>query len=203
MSELSRGSVGVQQALKIATDPRPIPSIYEAIPTDPPPIPTSGGPIPRIPPLRGGSGTGSGIGARSTPMPGWLLQLLSDHGAITERGFTRRARVHPCPTCCGTTIAGLDADHAAFEARCDIEPLNREGEAGALTAGRRTLALHAAGSRRWEFERRTPRGIRAHPAADPGTQPVLAEHRCAEPIPAAWCAPTPPAPTPTGGGDEW
>jgi hypothetical protein len=106
-------------------------------------------------------------------------------GVLTQGGVGRtvRSRVHaPCGE---VTLAGLDADVAAFEAIVDPYPLTPVGEVEALRADRRTYRL---ADRR--LEPRTGRTITGHP---PGPDcRILATHRCGQPIPDGWKAPPPP-----------
>jgi hypothetical protein len=94
-------------------------------------------------------------------------------------------------------VAGLDADSCAFEVWTDIDPLTADGEVQVLITGRATYDLWGPTDRQTLEERRA-----AHIAKAPagGSRPVLAEHRCAEPLPAAWVIPF--APTPPTAPDD-
>lgn len=118
-------------------------------------------------------------------MPAWLKRHLIDTGVLTESGLGRKARLRRHQRCGIPTLAGLDADLLAFEASCDLGELTAAGEANALLEGRRTYEL----SVRSELHHRDRYAIKARPAG--GSTTVLAEHRCDQPIPAAWCVPAP------------
>lgn len=123
----------------------------------------------------------------ATPDP-WLIRHLVAAGHLTETGLSRRARPRPCPTCHTWTLTGLDDDLCAFEATCDPAPLTTLGEALALIAGRRTLALRRTRGR-LELDQRWADHIEAEPAGSPRLD-VLATHTCGHPIPTAWTAPS-------------
>lgn len=127
----------------------------------------------------------SGDGTGLTP---WIVDRLIRTGAMTETGLTRRARPRPCPSCGTWTVCGLDADILALEARCDTTPLNALGEVLVLAGGRRTVELvHTRG--RYQLEQRWADHIEGRPAGA-GRYDVLAEHRCRQPVPPAYAAPT-------------
>lgn len=118
-------------------------------------------------------------------MPDWLKRHLIDTGVLTESGLGRKAQLRRHKRCGIPTLLGLDNDICAFEATCDLGELDAAGEAMALIDGRRTYELNLRGELRY----RDHWAIRARPAG--GRVTVLAEHRCASPIPAAWCVPAP------------
>lgn len=93
----------------------------------------------------------------------------------------RKAAVKNCPDCSTLVLVGLDDDSCAFVASAELHPLLHAGELAAIyVEARRTYLLRAG-----ELTVRYLEQYR-HPA----TGPVLPEHRCADPIPAAWLAPT-------------
>lgn len=117
-------------------------------------------------------------------MPDWLRSHLVETGVLTPSGLGRKAQLrthHPCGI---PTLRGLDADVCALEAVVDLGELSTVGEVHALLDGRRTYELN----RRGELRDRRHYDIARRPA---GTVTVLADHRCASPIPAAWCVPAP------------
>lgn len=93
--------------------------------------------------------------------------------------MTRRALESTCPQCWAEIVTGYDGDACAFMAAVDSQRLTHRGELLAVCDGRRTYALdiHGALHRRdrWQLRRQ-------------GREPVLAEHRCHQPIPATWRA---------------
>lgn len=101
----------------------------------------------------------------------------------------RTATTGPCHNCRRTILSGTDRDRAALDAHTDPQPLTWAGELAArFIDGRRTF-VYVAGAL-------THRLMPQHGAEH--TYPVFAEHRCHQPIPPAWLAPTPPpAPTST------
>lgn len=105
--------------------------------------------------------------------PKWRLALIEK--------ASRKAAAKPCPDCQVITIHGLDGDTCAVPARADIGALSWAGELAAAIHQQRGTYLLAGGAL-WHRDTDHQR----HPA----TGPVLAEHRCADPIPAAWLAPT-------------
>lgn len=117
-------------------------------------------------------------------MPSWLKRALIGKGVLTEQGMTRRAKVMRCRACGVPTMAGFDSTVAAMDAWCDLTPLSAQGEVWALLSDRRTYALH--GVDRLELERRDQWSITGHPAGSPSAPPVLASHRCGEPVPRAY-----------------
>lgn len=121
-------------------------------------------------------------------MPAWLRKHLVDTGVLTSSGLGRKAQLRRHRDCGLPTLLGLDADRCALEATCDLGELTPAGEVHALLDGRRTYELNARG----ELLARTRYDIARRPAGDRVT--VLAEHRCATPIPATWCVPAPPRP---------
>jgi hypothetical protein len=98
----------------------------------------------------------------------------------------RRARGAVCGPCGRAVITGVDADRCGLGAKVDPAPLTHSGELLAVIAGRWTYRL--VGDRLCRRDRWSLRT-----AADA----VHAEHRCHQPLPAAWLAPVPDAvPTP-------
>lgn len=120
-----------------------------------------------------------------TAMPSWLQRHLVATGVLTESGLGRKAQLRRHKPCGLPILTGLDDDVLAFEARCDLGELTATGEANALVDGRRTYELNVRG----EIRHRDRYAITRRPAGAATT--VLAEHRCAAPIPAAWCVPAP------------
>lgn len=117
-------------------------------------------------------------------MDDWLKSMLVDAGHMSESGLTATARIRAHRRCGLPCIAGYDAKAAAFDAWCDPSPLSAHGEAEAAISGRRTYSLAHGTLRprnRWD--------IPAHPAGAKGSPVVLAEHRCDQPVPAAWTTP--------------
>jgi hypothetical protein len=105
--------------------------------------------------------------------------------------MTRRAHGSLCH-CGAATLYGDDADTCGLPARVDPYPLTRRGELLMVAAGRHAYE--------WEFGRLYRRdrwSIRSQAAA-----PVLAEHRCGDPVPTGWRLPPAPRPTPTPTTEE-
>ena len=102
--------------------------------------------------------------------------------------MTRRAADTICAPCWTYTLAGIDADVAGLPVAVDNFPLSRQGELLAVVAGRAVYALDIRG----ELHRRDRWALRR-----PSKEPVLAEHRCGQPLPAAWLAPATPRPRPS------
>jgi hypothetical protein len=96
----------------------------------------------------------------------------------------RNSTSHQCRKCGAHIRSGLDNDAAALVARVDDEPVTRQGELLAILNGRRTYSLE--GGRLYLRER--------HHLQIPARAPYV-QHRCWEPFPATWLAPTP-RPTP-------
>lgn len=94
-----------------------------------------------------------------------------------------RAKTTNCRTCGQPIRVGPDNPRAALTAKADDTALTRTGELLAVIAGRHTYEL-AAG----DLYRRDPYRL-TRPAPT-----VLPEHRCWEPTPSHWHAPTPAAP---------
>lgn len=107
------------------------------------------------------------------PQPAWKT-------AIAVKA-ARSAKAAACPACGQITIHGLDGDTCAVPARADIGALSWAGELAAAIHQQRGTYLLAGGAL---WFRDTDH--RRHPA----TAPVLVEHRCRDPIPATWHAPT-------------
>lgn len=125
-------------------------------------------------------------------MQPWLKTMLIAQGHMTETGLTRNAKIRICKRCSIPTLAGLDADIMALEARCDLADLNRLGEVMILAQGRDTYTL--VGKR---LNRRDQYTIVGRPAGNPD-RPVLAAHQCGQRIPTEWTTPYAP-PTPSTG----
>lgn len=121
----------------------------------------------------------------ASTMPDWLKRQLIDKGVLTESGLGRKAQIRRHKPCGIPTMVGLDAEVMAFQATCDLGELTAAGEAQALLEGRRTYELNLRG----EIRYRDRYAITGRPAGARTT--VLADHRCAQPIPAAWCVPAP------------
>lgn len=98
-------------------------------------------------------------------------------GLWNEDGIARRARARLCPKCGDPIMVGLDADVAAYPAKCDPTPLNALGEVQALMTGRATWHLNYIGGR-YEINYRYAEHIKAHPAGSDPRVEVLAEHKC-------------------------
>jgi hypothetical protein len=105
---------------------------------------------------------------KQAAIPAWLARR---HGDIY-----RAATLRICPRCGTPTLAGLDADIAAFTARVDILPVNQLGETIALLSGRPTYDLISIGGRK-ELHRREEWNIKAA-----RKYPVLAAHSCGVPL---------------------
>lgn len=148
------------------------------------PVPSTGaGPVPvvpaPVPSFREAVPTGSRSGSPVAPT-GSLFPSLEGN-----RGPNRRtASLWTC-RCGEPVLTGLDDDHCAFTATCDPYRLTALGEVEALRDGRWTYQLV-----RRSLDRRDQWNIPGHPPTV--DLPVLAEHRCGQPIPADWIAP--PAP---------
>jgi hypothetical protein len=108
--------------------------------------------------------------------PAWL--------ARGRGGATRAAGIRLCPKCRAPILTGLDADMCALTVRVDPTPLTELGEAVALLQGRMTYNL-ASGPSRKELDQRE-----AHHIGAPRKSPVLAQHRCHQPLD-AFAAPAP------------
>lgn len=104
-------------------------------------------------------------------------------------------RAHPSVHTCGQPVlTGLDGRVCALTVVVDPYRLTAEGEVAALRDDRRTYRIWHG-----ELDRRDQFNIPGHPPAP--ALPVLAEHRCHDPVPYPWRAPAlPPArqPAPTG-----
>lgn len=112
----------------------------------------------------------------------YLLDHLIASGHVTETGLTRRAKIRTC-SCRAKILAGLDADIAALEARCDPQPLSPLGEALAILEGRRTYTLRREG-RGWVLDWRDAHEITWSPATSRARRDVVRQHRCKTPPPA-------------------
>jgi len=95
------------------------------------------------------------------------------------------AEVKRCQECRAMVIAAINTD--ARDTLCDVIPLSRPGELAANIAGRRTLRLDTD-KRLW-----TTGADRIRTEPMPGDR-ILAEHRCGQPVPAAWTQPLPEPP---------
>lgn len=125
----------------------------------------------------------------ATVMPDWLRSMLVDKGYMTREGVTFRARIRSCRDCHLPTVAGIDDN--GLTTWCDPGELTPDGELLALLDGRHTWDLYGGS----QLTYRRPSAITHRPAGD-RRRPVLAEHRCHQPIPASWCCPPRPAPAP-------
>jgi hypothetical protein len=112
-------------------------------------------------------------------MPTWLRRHLEQTGKLDTDGFSRTIRAGRCPTCHQPTVRGLDDENCAVPVRCDAVVLDQVGELLAVTAGRTTYDVTGS-AQRPTLDRRLPAHISA-----PRRYPVLAEHRCGQPLPAA------------------
>lgn len=108
-----------------------------------------------------------------------LRAHLITTGVITESGVSRAAKLRACTHCGHPVIRALDGDVLAFDVSCDPDPIDPLGEVLALAAGRRTYDAIPTKTR-LELEPRHPAHI-----TGPHRYPVLAEHRCGQPLPAA------------------
>jgi hypothetical protein len=107
--------------------------------------------------------------------------------APTGLSRTARVRIHPCHA---PILAGLDGDACALPVMVDPYPLTPAGEVWALTAGRVTYHLL-----RGALDPRNRWSIPGHPPT--ADRPVLAAHRCSEPVPPEHrLPPVPAAPRP-------
>jgi len=85
-----------------------------------------------------------------------------------------------CRTCRANVLRGLDDEMCASIATVDPVPLNAEGQAGVLLAGRATYRLLSTPK---------PRLVYRETWDIPGTSdgaPVVADHVCGNPVPARW-----------------
>lgn len=87
-----------------------------------------------------------------------------------------------CQDCRQLVIAAINTD--ARDTLCDVIPLTRTGELHANLAGRRTMRLDTD-KRLW-----TTGAYRIRTEPMPGDR-ILVEHRCGQPVPAAWTQPLP------------
>lgn len=131
-------------------------------------------------------------------LPDHVRRHLEATGVLTADGFSRRARLHPCRACAQPVVSGLDANVCALTGHADPHPLTASGEVAALLDGRTTYELTDRVDRS-ELDARDTWDIRARPAG--GDPPVLAEHRCRQPIPADWQATTSRTPAPPDSAD--
>ena len=133
----------------------------------------------------------------SGAMAPWLRSMLIDKGVMSEGGLTRTAHIRTHRSCGLPTMSGIS--DLGFDTWCDLAELTTTGEAEALLTGRHTYELYAGRSLyhrdRWTIHSR-PAGGERHP--------VLAEHRCAEQLPADWILrrPETTAPAPALDHDE-
>lgn len=114
-------------------------------------------------------------------LPDWLLAQLTAAGRIDTDG-TRRTVAHRRHTCGQPILAGLDHDPCGLPVTADPWPVDAMGEALALLAGRRTYDL--AGRMRLELNHRCASAL-----ARPRRWPVVADHRCGQPLPRDPCPP--------------
>lgn len=93
----------------------------------------------------------------------------------------RKAKLSAC-TCGAPIVLGLDDDLCAFSAAADPAFLTWAGELAAIVDRRPTYAvLGQSLFRRDRYSR-----------SEPSDHPVLAGHRCGQPIPVPWRKPLPP-----------
>ena len=153
--------------------------------------PTIWGPVPAVPdPFPEKPLQDKGRSRRSRPVPNPVPPVpCSPPKGGTGNRNGNGDRTHPCRKCSQPVITGLDAPRAGFLVTVDPCPLSLVGEVQALTDGRRTYDLVAG-----KIRRRLDWHIRAMPAST--RHPTLAEHRCGQPLPDAWLAPTVPATPP-------
>lgn len=107
-----------------------------------------------------------------------------------EYTLMKRKAEHMRCRCGQPVIVGLDADLAAFPARVESRRLTAAGEVAALTDGRITYEMKLGA-----LDRRNRWTIPGRPAGE--RTPVHAEHRCGQPMPAAWLLPVAPRPPAT------
>lgn len=102
------------------------------------------------------------------PQPAWRRELIHAN--------QRKAKLATCP--CGQPIlVGLDNDQCAFTANADPYFLTWAGE----------IAAHALESRRTYWLQAGTLIRRDHPThSSETTLPILAQHRCGQPIPNNW-----------------
>jgi hypothetical protein len=117
----------------------------------------------------------------------WLVAMLVAKGAMSESGLTFRAGLRTHRPCRGLTVAGIDDN--GLDTWCEPSPLSPDGELAALLVGRPTWDLYAGHG--LTYRRAT--AISHRPAGD-ASRPVLAQHVCGDPLPAAWLAPPLPCP---------
>jgi hypothetical protein len=117
-------------------------------------------------------------------MDPWLRNMLIETGRMSQQGLTRNARVIPCRHCKLPTIAGFDADMCALDAWCDIDELNPRHEIQALLDNRNTYELVPHGGGRYRFTYRDQWRVKTPP-----NHPLLATHRCDDPLNPEWLAP--------------
>jgi hypothetical protein len=102
-------------------------------------------------------------------IPGWLQRQRAEQGQ-------RAATLRLCPRCKAPVIVGLDADRAAINATCDPTPISELGEAYALVQGRATYCFADDQGRKILWHR-YHWNIKAE-----RQWPVLAAHRCNQPM---------------------
>ena len=122
-------------------------------------------------------------------------RFVGPHAAQHLADRTRHLQATRCPHCRADTLRGLDDPWAAGIITLNPTPLNPLGEALALLAGQRTVALEPIGTLR--LTRRGPAQITSRPAGT-GLFDVLAEHHCHAPalpsLPSRFPPPTPAGP---------
>lgn len=113
-----------------------------------------------------------------TGLPAHVRTHLETTTGVDPTGTRRAAARTTCRTCRAPVIRALDGDVLAFEVTADPIPLDPVGELLAIAAGRRTYdAVTVRGRIELEPRRPTHIPIRRHP--------ILADHHCGHPIPAA------------------
>lgn len=106
-----------------------------------------------------------------------IQKILEARGQWNADGISRKAAARLCPLCRRPMMVGLDADTAAFTAKCSPEPLNATGELLALMAGLRTYSISWLGNA-YVIDFRDVDRIKWSPPGSNSRDDVLAEHRC-------------------------
>jgi hypothetical protein len=105
----------------------------------------------------------------------------------------RKARPKPCPACGVTVLVGLNNDICAWTVAVDPTPLTHHGELLAVLSGRTSYAL-----RNDTLHHRPHDCIKTeHQHGD-----VVTDHKCDQPIPVEWRAPTATRPNLTRPDDQ-
>jgi hypothetical protein len=101
--------------------------------------------------------------------------------------MTRNVTTRTCRDCGAKVLHGDDADVCGIPTTVDPRPVDNLGEFLAVASGRRTYDLRptkTAGSHGRQLAERNATAIR-----QPRRLPVVAEHRCDQPLPADPAAP--------------